>query len=145
MLVRSLEVVHYPPSGLTKNGSSWETLDYPNPDWQTIDAAVKQLDRDVYPFVWLQIGKHVEWDEPELALNVMGGRGEFALCIFRKGHHLYFRDPSRGKKVIEIWESDQGSRAEERELCNDLNLVLKIVQHFAESGEPYPGVQWVDE
>jgi hypothetical protein len=145
MLVRSLEVVHYPASGVTKAGTTWETLDYPSPDWETIVAAVTQLDRDVYPFLWLQIGEHVAWDEPELALNVMGGCGEFALCIFRKGHHLYFRDSSRGKKVIEIWKSDQGSRAAERELCNDLDLVFKIVRHFAETGEPHPGVQWMDE
>jgi hypothetical protein len=145
MLVRSLEVVYYPPSGVAKTGSGWESLDYPDPDWVTIISAVNQLDRNSFPFLWLHIGKPVDWDEPELALNVMGGRGEFALCIFKKGDHLYFRDPSRSKKVIEIWESDQGNRVEEKGLCNNPELVLKMVRHFAETGEPYPGVEWKDQ
>jgi hypothetical protein len=145
MLVRLLEVVHYPPSGVTKTGSCWETLAHPDPDWETIVAAIDQLDRDVFPMIWLQIGKHVEWDEPELALNILGGRGEFALCIFRKGHHIYFRDTLRGKNIIQIWESDQGSRAHESELCNDRTKLLKVVRHFAETGEPYPGVDWIDQ
>jgi hypothetical protein len=145
MLVRLLEVVYYPPSGVTKSDSAWETLAYPNPDWEAIVAAIDRLDRDAYPMVWLQIGEHVEWEEPELALNVLGGRGEFALCIFSKGHHICLRDPSRGKNVIQIWESDQGSQAQERELCNDRTTLLNVVRHFAETGEPYPGVDWIDQ
>jgi hypothetical protein len=145
MLVRLLEVVHYPASGVTKTGSAWETLAYSNPDWEAIVSSIDQLDRNVYPMIWLQIGRHAEWDEPELALNVLGGSGEFALCIFRKGHHIYFRDLSRGKNTIEIWESDQGSNAQEKELCNDRDVVLKVVRHFAETGEPDPSVKWIDE
>jgi hypothetical protein len=145
MLVRLLEVVHYSPSGLTQNGTRWEIIASPNPDWEEIVAAIDRLDRNVFPMVWLQIGEHVEWDEPQLALNVLGGRGEFALCIFHKGHHIYFRDLSRGKNVIQIWESDQGSQAQERELRNDRTTLLHIVRHFAETGAPYPGAQWMDE
>ena len=136
-LVRVLEVVHYPLPG-----SRWETLTHRDPSWQEIESAIGQLDRDVYPYLWLHLAEPIEGEMPENALCVMGGRGEYAIFQSLAGHAAYYRDDRRGDAVVQIWESDQGSSQPESSLCNDLALVLAIAKHFAETGELYPGVAW---
>lgn len=142
MLIKTLEVIHYPASGSTASGEPWESLVYPDPTWGEIEKALARLDRDVYPFLWLHVSEFIEDDPPEHAMDVMGGLGEYAISIELPGRGLTYSDESRGATVVDIWVSDQGSQAEERDLCNDYDLLLKIVRHFAETGEAYPEVNW---
>lgn len=137
MLINTLEVIHYPPPG-----STWESLRQRNPTWAEIEEALIRLDRNVYPYLWLHISEPIEYDLPEHAINILGGLGEYAIHIEMPCRQLEYFDESREETIIEIWVSDQGAGTLEKNLCNDFNLLLKIVRHFAETGEPYPGVDW---
>ncbi|PPT05774.1 hypothetical protein CKA32_003168 [Geitlerinema sp. FC II] len=137
MLVRLLEVIWYYRRG-------WQTIKYPHPDWFTIEFWIDRMDRDKIPILDLHIGEHIPGDEPELALNILGGRDEYALMIYDRGNILYYYDSSRGDSVIEILESDRGSYQSTKSLCNDRNLLLLITRYFTETGKAFPGVEWRD-
>ena len=74
----------------------------------------------------------------------MGGRGEYALSISLPGQLVYFADPLRSGELVRIWESDQGSTLPESSLCADIERVLSIARHFAETGKPDPSAKWVE-
>ena len=137
MLVKVMEVIHYPA-----DGSVWESTKIHNPTWKAIAAAIRRLDRDEWPFLWLHTGEPVDLDLSEGTLNLMGGRGEYAISFFNRGGETNYWDESRSDKLIRIWESDQGSIQPEKNLCKDLALVLRIAKHFAETGELYDEVAW---
>jgi hypothetical protein len=46
--------------------------------------------------------------------------------------------------LIPIWTSDQGAAFEERYLCNELPIVLRIAEHFAKTGKLDATVSWED-
>jgi len=46
--VQALEVIRYPP-----DGSDWRVIETYNPDWAAIETAIRRLDRDEWPFLWL--------------------------------------------------------------------------------------------
>src|SRR5262249_16277924 len=75
MQVELLDVMHYPRPGWMP----WHTIETPNPDWPTIEAAIRQLDRLEWPFVTLHAVAPVDGKVPINALTVMGGRGEYTL------------------------------------------------------------------
>jgi len=137
MPVKVMEVIHYP-----SDGSMWKSIQTRNPTLKAIDAAVRRLDRDEWPFLWLHTGEPADIDLLEGSLNVMGGRGEYAISFFKRGGETNYRDESRNDKLIRIWESDQGSIQSEKNLCSDLALVLRIAKHFAKTGKLYDGVGW---
>lgn len=142
MLVEVLEVVHYPPGGASASGSGWDAVEYRHPDWAAIETAVRRLDRNEYPFVWLHTAEPVDGDVPENALCIMGGRGEYSLFLSRDSGEVHYYDETRGDAPVRIWQSDQGSVTTERNLCNDLPTVLRVARHFAGTGELLPEVGW---
>lgn len=84
----------------------------------------------------------MEWEQPPHALNVLGGQGEYAITIYLPDNILVYVAPSRGTELIRIWVTDQGSTQETRNLCNNMDRVISIAQHFAATGEPSPHVVW---
>jgi hypothetical protein len=138
MQVVLLEAMHYPPGG-----SDWHSIVTSNPDWPAIEAALRKLDRDEWPFVWLRSVAPVQGDMPENGLCVMGGRGEYSLFMYRDGDEIRYVDETRGRHRVRIWESDQGSVVEERMLCNDIKRVLVITRYFADCAQLEPGATWV--
>jgi hypothetical protein len=139
MRVELLDVMHYPRPG----GTPWHIIEAPNPDWPTIEAAIRRLDRWEWPFVTLHAVTPVDGKVPIDALTVMGGRGEYTLVWSEDTDEIHYEDAVRGRSVVRIWESDQGSVVEERSLCNDIDRVLAITRHFAERAELDPSVTWV--
>ena len=137
MRVVLLDQMHYPP-----DGSHWHTIETPKPTWPAIESAIRRLDRDEWPYVWLHTTEPVEGEMPENGLCIMGGRGEYSLFLWKDGRETHYLDESRGETPIRIWESDQGSVQREKDLCNDLVLVLTIARHFAESAELHAGARW---
>ncbi len=137
MRVTLLEATHYPP-----DGSPWRTVDTPSPFWPAIEAAIRRLDRDEWPIIWLHTQPPEEGEMPENALGIVGGRGEYSIFLSRDGDEIHFEDPSRSSRVVQVWESDQGSFVPERSLCSDLGLVLGIARYFAENAELDPRVIW---
>lgn len=137
MWVILLDEMHYPPGG-----SHWHTVQTPKPSWRAIEAAIRRLDRDEWPYIWLHTAEPVEGEMPENGLCIMGGRGEYSLFLWKDGGEIHYLDASRSDAPIRIWESDQGSVRRERHLCNDLSLVLTIARRFAESAELHSAVRW---
>ncbi|VTR91512.1 unnamed protein product [Gemmata massiliana] len=72
----------------------------------------------------------------------MGGRGEYSLLLSRDSGEAHYYDETRGDAPVRIWESDQGSVTTERNLCNDLPAVLRVVRYFAGTGKLLPEVGW---
>lgn len=142
MLVQTLEIIHYPASGITESGGSWESIYQHDPNWNDIERALRRLDRNVYPFVWLHISEIIDFDMPEHALNVLGGSGEYAIHIELPQNQLDYVDDARGDNIIDVWVSDQGYSTAEKNLCRDFELLLEIVKHFAETGKPYDKAVW---
>ena len=139
MRVMLLDQMHYPP-----DGSHWQALESPDPDWPMIEVAIRRLDRFEWPYLWLHTAPPVEGEMPENGLCIMGGRGEFTLFLSRSCGDAHYEDAARGSKPIPIWESDQGSMVEERSLCNDIERVLVIAQYFAAHAELDPSATWVE-
>ncbi|MGL6073875.1 MAG: hypothetical protein ACRC8S_06920 [Fimbriiglobus sp.] len=138
MRVILLNVIHYP-----SDGSHWHVIESPEPDWPTIEATIRRLDRDEWPFVWLHTMLPIEGEMPQNGLCIMGGRGEYRLFLSKDGGEVYFEDAGRSRTTVRIWESDQGSVVEERSLCNDLDWVLAIARHFAELAELHKSATWM--
>jgi hypothetical protein len=139
MLITRLEVIVYPQPGYR-----WHEELMDDPNWPEIEAAIRRLDRHEYPFLHLYLapGK----GSVVRHLNIIGGKGEYGLTGFDDSDHerFRFRDLSRsnGPDRIEIWTSDQGAAFQETYLCNDLAVVLKVVKHFAETGNLDASVIW---
>ena len=138
MRVALLEVIHYPPPGW-----SWHDIETLDPDWPTVEAAIRRLDRREWPYITLHEVAPVEGRVPIDTLTVMGGRGEYALFWSEDTDEVHYEDAARGRATVRIWESDQGSVVEERSLCSDIERVLAIARHFAERAELDPSATWV--
>jgi hypothetical protein len=137
--IKRLIAIHYPPDMRWK----WEAMDTPSPDWPNIEQALRRLDRREWPIVHLRTREDAPGREPENALTVTGGRGEYSITFMpEKGPELHYFDESRGDKVIRVWETDQGSYEIERHLCNQLAGVLSIARHFVETGELDTSIPW---
>ena len=107
-----------------------------------MEASIRRLDRDEWPYVWLHTAEPVDGDMPENGLCIMGGRGEYNVCLWKGGDEIHYFDATRGRTPVRIWESDQGSIVPEKNLCNDQSRVMRIAARFAEAGELDPSAQW---
>jgi hypothetical protein len=144
MIVTVLEAAHYPhpPARPGERRFGGQTLRMPNPLWADIERAIRRLDRDEWPHLLLHIDEAAEREPFDNVFSIMGGRGEYALCLHRDGEEIRYFDVSRPGDDVEIWESDQGSACCQYNLCNDLNLVLRLIRHFAETGALNESVVW---
>jgi hypothetical protein len=138
MTVTLLEAIHYPP------GREWRSLKTEVPDWGCIEAAIRRLDRDEWPFVWLHTEPPVKFEFPNNMFCVMGGRGEYGLTLYKDGDEISLFDPSRSgeDEMIRIWESDQGCECWATNLCNDLALTLALTRTFCETGNLDERCRW---
>jgi hypothetical protein len=138
MIVTFLEAIHYPPR------RDWVSMKTDNPDWPAIESSIKRLDRDEWPYVWLHTEPPVKFEMPNNMFCVMGGRGEFALTLYRDGAEISYRDRTRQDEgdLVRIWESDQGSETWPTYLCNDLSRVLALTRVFCDSGNLDDSCEW---
>jgi hypothetical protein len=113
--------------------NGWEeyTLSEPHPTWQQIEDAIRALDR--YSFVSVSLCL----SEGRGDLDVFGGRGRYAIeCRLAGEPERCYCDESKanGEERVRIWESNQGAYVEEKYLCDDIDLALRIARYFAERG-----------
>jgi len=144
MLIKRMDVTHYPPGG-----STWESIETAMPDWQMIESVIRRLNRDEWPFVWLHTNPPVGDASPDNMLSIMGGRGEYRVSLLVSDgvsdSEVYYFDPSRGSAIVQVWESDQGFEAPEGELCHDIDRVLSIVRYFADDAKLSPDAYWLQD
>ncbi len=140
MSILVLEAFHYPNPGNPRFG--WQSIQTRQPNWLDIETAIRRLDRDEWPFLWLHTEEPPEADFPNNMFCVMGGRGEYDLCLYRDEHEIHYQNANRNDEIIPIWESDQGLDACLKNLCNDLPLVLELTRWFVDREELHSGVTW---
>jgi hypothetical protein len=75
-------------------------------------------------------------------LTIMGGVGVYwAALSAGKYDQLLLFDPDKSSNVVELWTSDQGFGDYEFHVT-DIELVLRVAKHFADTGEPQLDVTW---
>ena len=136
MLVKRLSETEY-----DKDGWTWRTHDIPNPTWDQIEASIWRLDKFRFPFVWLYLDGMPESDVPQF--EVTGGSGDYVIaCSVKDYRQRLFCDPSRGKRAIEIWTSDQGGSNAAENVLHDLDVVLRVTRYFCDTGDFDPSIPW---
>jgi len=126
---------------------NWQTYAILNPPWSEIEAAIRKLDRRLFPFVTIYLNEKEGGEEGVHYFCVMGGDSEYAM--FGAKERLtpvtrYF-DPTRSEhEEVWVWTTDQGAVYKKCYLCNDVARVLQISRYFAETGEFDPSASWVD-
>lgn len=126
------------------NNSEWHYVEITQPTWEEIESAIRRLNRDEWPVVYLHSELPTQQDQStENMLFVVGGLGEYQLCLYRDNQHTLFTDPSRSLEPVQIYESNQADTAKYR-LCNDIYRVLELVRFFALTGELSPDANWIE-
>lgn len=127
----------------------WHSEQIRLPEWSQIEEAVRRLDKFHFPFLhlWptLEGSKH-ELVEGVESFSVIGGNGEywFAATI---GSHFenHFLNLNGGDQEVELWTSDQGLSVRDKDVCRDVDLVLRAVRYYAEKGGYDPTISWKDK
>ena len=141
MHVKVLETIEYPP-----RAGGWRSTKTPEPTWAEVESAIRRLDRDRFPIVFLwpttDESAHEVTEENEL-FQVVGGDGAYWLAVTADGYfERRLDDPEQGDEEVEVWESDQGYVTEARHVCTDVDAVLRAARHYAERGGFAPGLPW---
>jgi hypothetical protein len=76
-------------------------------------------------------------------MSILGGKRGYAISVADSaGGWNNYCDPSHAGGEVPVWTSDQGYYPSERFVTYDLDLVIKIARHYAESGQCLPSVEW---
>lgn len=89
--------------------------------------------------------KRVELENSECDISII------AFCQKQLSHisivdvyediNYYYKNATNSNKMTTI----AGEEIEEMLVCDDNNLMLDIIKYFAEKGEKYPKVKWIEE
>lgn len=134
MEAKLLSVTHY-----DETGWKWHNERIENPVWEQIEKSIRQMDRFRRPFVHLHLQADV-LDTDFLA--ICGGDGIYAPSAALGDGYPNYYDASKSNDEIAVWTSDQGYYPEEKYVCYDLELVLRVAYHYAQFGELSPAVVW---
>jgi hypothetical protein len=133
------QVVVDPPSA-----SEDESLRIPDPTWEQIESAIRQLDRNRFPLVVLHFDDCRPGDPARYYLWVGGGRGLFHVHFGAPGEYLTCVDPAQPQtdERVAFIESGQQSWCPRRDMLDDIEIVLRVVLRVAETGRPDPSAHW---
>jgi hypothetical protein len=132
MFVQQLKSIVYPP-----DGSRWFIETTEHPSCENIEAALRRLDRDQFPFIYLfQDAEAADDAVPDF--TVMGGQGAYT---FGPEDTLFY-DETHSDTEIHVWTSDQGASFPDWQVCHDFDIVLRATRLFAETGQLDPTVTW---
>jgi hypothetical protein len=133
------QVIVDPPTA-----SEDESVDIPNPTWEEIESAVRQLDRNRFPLVVLHFDDYRHGDPARYYLSVGGGRGLFLVEFGSPGEYLMCVDPDQPQtdEQAAFIESGQQSWWPRRDMLDDVEFVLQVARRVAETGRPDPSAHW---
>jgi hypothetical protein len=132
MFIHRLQATIYP-----RDGSPWFTEAVKHPSWLDIEAAIRRLDRDHFPFICLFCDEQAA-DTAVPDFTVLGGLSAYT---FGPEHSLFF-DETHSNEEIHVWLSDQGASFPDKQVCHDLETVLRATKLFAEIGQLDKSLTW---
>jgi len=117
----------------------------PHPAWAEIEAAIRRLDANEY--AGLGFSLEGVYDDPgrQPSLHVACGQGQYLVSYSDGGGssvHYVDRSGAGERELVAVVRRDQGVWVPPEWVCRDLELVVAIARHVAETGRPYPGVTW---
>jgi uncharacterized protein (TIGR02996 family) len=141
-----LKAVHWPgwPAEPGNPPSSQRWVTTPSPTWSDIEDALLRLDRGQWPCVILSPTPIREHEWPKEYFEVIGGQDEYALWVHQSEQKWYPHDPSRGDDMVWVWESIPGASSQPRSTLCGLNEAAAAMRHYAEIGQLWPGLRWVE-
>lgn len=139
MQIRSFGVYGY------RGEMDWEWNEsFPHPSWPEIEAAIRRLDANEYAALDFVLEGVYDNGGRQPSLHITGGQGQYVVTYSGGGvSSVNYVDPRRAEKeLVGVVRRDQGVWVPADWVCTDLELVVTIARHIAETGRPYPGVTW---
>jgi hypothetical protein len=140
MRIGSLAIYGY------RGSQDWEWSEsFPHPSWPDIEAAIRRLDANEYAGIGFVFEGVYDDGGGQPSLHVTGGQGQYLISYSGGGGsqvHYIDRTSVIGQELVGVVRRDQGVWVPADWVCRDLELVVVIARHVAETGRPYPGVAW---
>ena len=134
MLVKRLE------SEVYADGAPYRVERSRNPDWPSIESAVRALHPFHRPSIWLYLTEDKDDDD---FMTIMGGNGRYWLDVTTGPHnHRRLFNVERGSQEVPVQTSDQGFSQCEFHTTDRIEDVLAAVQFFCEHAECEPHLTW---
>ena len=143
----SVRYLHMPIGQMTSIFSygAQQSEEILHPTWEQVQEAIRRLDRDMFPSIWLYTTPVTETNDDVPQFEVTGGDGAYVVQIRSDASDYRGRilqNPSGGNEEVEVWTSDQGASFAAHNVCTHLEEVLRVTRHFFDHGEPAPHTQW---
>ena len=124
----------------------WEwNKSFLHPSWSEVEEAIRRLDANEYAGVGFVLEGVYDDGGGQPSLHITGGQGQYLVSFSGGGgSSVEYVDPTRAGEegLIAIVRRDQGVWAPAKHVCTDVELVVAIARHVAETGRSYPGVTW---
>lgn len=118
---------------------------FPYPSWPEIEAAIRRLDANEYAGVGFVLEGVYDDGGGQPSLHITGGKAQYLVSYCGGGGaSIHYVDSSGAeeRELVGVVRRDQGVWVPAEWVCRDLELVVAIARHVAETGRPYPGVTW---
>lgn len=137
MLVSMLRTIEY-----DQRGSHWRAEDIVRPAWPPVETSIRRLDKFRFPYIWLYLKSGAGNDHPDFA--VMGGKSDYWMAGSVEGFfQRRYRNPNPGDEdEVPVWTSDQGFSDADEFICHEIEVVLRAVKYFCQTGGFDPTVTW---
>jgi hypothetical protein len=127
MKARHLTVVHYPPR------QHWRCVEVRSPSWETVSAAIRQMDDNEHPIVQLSWKDVDTYFDDEESFNIIGG-GASGFALLETMGRWKFDNPTGGDEDVRLWQTDQGYLCKRRNIIDDIDAVLRLTKIYFEIG-----------
>jgi hypothetical protein len=138
--VVELEYAEYPPVEM------WHSVKVPGASPSEIEAAIRRLDGERFPFLYL-------WPHPDRSsrdfrgvlycFEVAGGPAGYWVAVtdeVRAGRQFDY--PERGERGVAVVPGDESFVYPARHVCQDVGTVIRAACHYAEHGGCEPSLPW---
>ena len=143
---------HSPPRGGEHPAWSDPVQTVPDPAWPDVEAAVRRLDGRRYRHLELwptaDASKHDPNPGEHEFLTVIGGDRAYVVTVsFENGREHFLHFPERPRRdVIVLPDASgfvDGAWTESAcRVCQDVEVVVRAVRHYAEQGGLEPSLSW---
>jgi len=142
MFVKCLDCVIYTPEKRTSYSHEKVTA----PSWHMIEDAIRRLDQERFPFVWLwasEDDREQEIDGYNEVLEIMGGDGVYWVAgTFGEYFQRRLDNPELGESRVEVCTGECSFGDAERYICRNVEVALQAARYYADHGDFDPSLRW---